>query len=514
MGNKFKSFGLIGLGMVAGVTASMQFSAVAQKSQGLPLPLEELRQLSDVFGLIKSDYVEDVDDKKLVTEAISGMVASLDPHSVYLDKKAFKEMRESMLGKFVGIGIEVGIEDGYVKVVSPIEDSPAFKAGIQAGDLITRLDSTPIRGLTLDEAIKKMRGEPHSKIVLTLSRKGEDKPIIVPIVREEIRVQSVKAKMIEPGYAWLRVAQFQEPTVDDMARKLGTLYAQNPGIKGLVLDLRNDPGGVVPGAIGVSAAFLPKDAVVVSTNGQLPDSKQTFYARPEYYANRHGGDPLSKLPAALKTVPMVVLVNAGSASASEIVAGALQDYKRATVMGTQTFGKGSVQTLRQLTADTAVKLTTARYYTPHGRSIQARGIVPDMLVDETAEGDGLNSLRVREADLAKHLNNKDAEELPSALKHDELEEEQRIVALAKTRKPVEFGSKDDFQLAQAISFFKGQPVKLSTTESVRELDTKADAKLDTKSLTKSDSKPVAKPEAKPAGKPDGKPDGKSKPEKK
>ncbi|MES2264769.1 MAG: S41 family peptidase [Pseudomonadota bacterium] len=463
MGNKFNSFSLVGLGMVAGIAASMQFSAVAQKPGGLPLPLEELRQLSDVFGLIKSDYVENVDDKKLVTEAISGMVASLDPHSVYLDKKAFKEMRETMLGKFVGIGIEVGLEDGYVKVVSPIEDSPAFKAGIKAGDLITRLDNTPIRGLSLDEAIKKMRGEPHSKVVLTLSRKGEDKPVIVPIVREEIRVQSVKAKMIEPGYAWLRISQFQEPTVDDLARKLGALYAQNPNIKGLVLDLRNDPGGVVPGAIGVSAAFLPKDAVVVSTNGQLADSKQTFYARAEYYAGRHaGGDPLAKLPAALKTVPMVVLVNSGSASASEIVAGALQDYKRAIVMGSQTFGKGSVQTLRQLSADTAVKLTTARYYTPHGRSIQARGIVPDMPVDETADGDGLNSLRVREADLVKHLGNTDDKELPSVpLKNDELEEEQRIAALARSRKPVEFGGKDDFQLNQALNHFKGLPVKLA-----------------------------------------------------
>jgi len=472
MGNKFKSLGLVGLGMVAGIAASMQFSAIAQKPMGTPLPLEELRQLSDVFGLIKSDYVENVDDKKLVTDAISGMVASLDPHSVYLDKKAFREMRETMLGKFVGIGIEVGMEDGYVKVVSPIEDSPAFKAGIKAGDLITRLDNEPIRGLTLDEAIKKMRGEPHSKIVLTLSRKGEDKPIVVPIVREEIRVQSVKAKMVDPDYAWLRISQFQEPTVDDMARKLSALYAQNPGIKGLVLDLRNDPGGVVPGAIGVSAAFLPKDAVVVSTNGQLPDSKQTYYGRSEFYASRGHGDPLAKLPAALKDVPMVVLVNSGSASASEIVAGALQDHKRAIIMGTQTFGKGSVQTLRQLTADTAVKLTTARYYTPQGRSIQARGIVPDMLVDETADGEGLNGLRLREADLAHHLHNKDGDEVPSA-KVDELEEELRLSALAKNQKPVEFGGKDDFQLQQALNHFKGVPVKLSKTEVVRDLDTSA-----------------------------------------
>jgi carboxyl-terminal processing protease len=483
MGIKFKSVGLIGLGMVAGVAASMQFSAVAQKA-GTPLPLEELRQLSEVFGLIKTDYVEQVDDKKLVQDAIAGMVASLDPHSVYLDKKAFKEMRETVAGKFVGIGIEVGMEDGYVKVVSPIEDSPAFKAGIKAGDLITRIDNTPLKGLSLDEAIKKMRGDPKSKITLTISRKNEDKPLIIPIVREEIHVQSVKAKMIEPGYAWLRISQFQEPTLDDMAKKLTKLYADNPNIKGLVLDLRNDPGGVVPGAIGVSAAFLPKDTVVVSTNGQLIDSQQTFYARPEYYAGRHGGDALAKLPAGLKTVPMVVLVNGGSASASEIVAGALQDYKRAIVMGSQTFGKGSVQTLRQLTADTAVKLTTARYYTPNGRAIQAKGIVPDVLVDETAEGDPLNALRLREADLDKHLSNGAVQEESHAARRDEAEEEQRLIALAKKQKPVEFGTKDDFQLAQALNHFKGLPVQL--------------AKAEAEHPPVADVKPDLKPESKPA----------------
>ncbi len=466
MSSKFKNFGLISLGMIAGVVGSMQFDAMAQKNAGAPLPVDELRQLADVFGLIKSDYVENVEDKKLLTEAISGMVASLDPHSAYLDKKAFKELREGTQGKFVGLGIEVGMEDGYVKVISPIEDSPAYKAGIKAGDLITRLDSTPVKGMTLDEAVKRMRGEPQTKITLTVARKEEDKPLLITIVRQEIRVQSVKSKVIEPGYAWLRVAQFQEPTVEDLAKKITAIYAQDPNIKGLVLDLRNDPGGVLPGAIGVSAVFLPKDVAVVSTNGQLPDSKATFYARREFYGTRSLGDPLSRLPEAVKNVKMVVLVNSGSASASEIVAGALQDYKRATIMGSQTFGKGSVQTIRQLSADTAVKLTTARYYTPNGRSIQARGIVPDLMVDENADGDGLNGLRLREADLTKHLSNDKDKESEVRNKVDELEEEQRLSALDKKRKPLEFGSKDDFQLAQAINHLKGLPVKVAKTKVV------------------------------------------------
>jgi carboxyl-terminal processing protease len=466
MGNKIKNFGLIGLGMVAGVAASFQFSAAAQKDLDSPLPLEELRQLADVYGLIKSDYVEPVEDKKLLSEAISGMVASLDPHSVYLDRKAFREMRESVEGHFVGLGIEVAMEDGYVKIVSPIEDTPAYRAGIKAGDLITRIDNTPIKGMSLDDAIRRMRGVPHSKVTLTIARRGEDKPWIVPVTREEIRVQSVKAKIVQPGYGWLRVSQFQELTVEELTSKINELYAKEPKLKGLVLDLRNDPGGLLPAAIGVSAAFLPKEQVVVSTKGQLPDSNQTFYGRSEFYAAKAGSDPLAKLPAAVKTVPLVVLVNTGSASASEIVAGALQDYKRATVIGTQTFGKGSVQTLRQLSADTAVKLTTARYYTPGGRSIQATGITPDLVVDETAEGDGLNSLRVREADLERHLpGDGEAKMVPAQAKRDELEEEQRALALLKNRKPLEFGARDDFQLAQAINHFKGLPVRLAKADS-------------------------------------------------
>jgi len=459
MGNKVKNLGLIGLGMVAGAVASLQFSAHAQQGLGAPLPLEELRQLADVYGLIKTDYVEPVADKKLLSEAISGMVAALDPHSVYLDEKAFREMRENVQGKFVGVGIEVASEDGYVKVVAPIEDAPAHRAGIKAGDLITRVDNVPVRGMSLDEAVKRMRGKPQSTVTLTIARRGEERPWVVSVVREEIRVQSVKARMIEPGYAWLRISQFQEATLEELAKKAGALYAQDPNIKGLVLDLRNDPGGLLPGAIGVSAAFLPaENPVIVSTKGQLPDSNHTYYGRRENYAR--GADPLAALPQAIKTVPMVVLVNGGSASASEIVAGALQDYKRAIVMGGQTFGKGSVQTLRQLSETTAVKLTTARYYTPKGRSIQATGIAPDMAVDETAEGDALAVLRVRESDLRRHLPGEQDAALVKTRSVDPAEQ-QRALALLKDRKPLEFGGKDDFQLAQALNYFKGLPVKLA-----------------------------------------------------
>jgi carboxyl-terminal processing protease len=476
MGNKLKNLGLISLGVVAGVAASVQFTAHAQKGGALsdqaaasaPLPLDELRQLADVYALIKSDYVEKVDDRKLLSEAIAGMVSSLDPHSVYLDEKDFEEMQETVQGKFVGVGIEVAMEDGYVKIVTPIEDTPAFRAGIRAGDLITRIDNVPVKGLSLDEAIKRMRGEPHSKVLLTIARRGTDAPWVVPVEREEIRMQSVKAKLIEPGYGWVRISQFQEETLGELVEKLKGLYAQNPALKGLVLDLRNDPGGLLPSAIGVSAAFLPKNEVIVSTKGQLPESNAVFYGRREFYAERPGADPLATLPAALKSVPVVVLVNTGSASASEIVAGALQDYKRAIVLGSQTFGKGSVQTLHQLTDTTAVKLTTARYYTPKGRSIQALGIVPDLKVDETPDGDGLNATQVREADLDHHLENegqsKGKSAAAAAQRRDEVEEEQRAQALHKHTKPPEFGGKDDFQLAQAINHFKGLPVRLAKAD--------------------------------------------------
>ena len=464
MGSTLKNSGLVSLGAIAGIAISMQFSALAQKPVEPGMPLEELRQLADVYGLIKSDYVEKVEDKKLLTEAISGMVASLDPHSAYLDKKAYSELREGTEGKFVGLGIEIAVsEEGYIKIVAPIEDSPAYRAGIKAGDLITRIDTFTIQGLGIDEAVKKMRGEPGTKVTLTILRKDEPLPLAMTIAREEIIQKSVKGKVVEPGYAWLRISQFQEPTVDDMVAKIKWLYKQDPQLKGLVLDLRNDPGGLLQGAVGVSAAFLPKGAEIVSTNGQLPEYKFSYTGRPEFYSIRGGTDALAQLPAGLKSIPMAVLVNTGSASASEIVAGALQDYKRAAIIGSQTFGKGSVQTIRPLTSETAVKLTTARYYTPKGRSIQARGIVPDYHVDENADGDGLNALRTREADLEKHLSNdRDKEDVRGA--RDQVEEQLRILAIERKRKPLEYGSADDFQLMQALNYLKGLPMQMSKSE--------------------------------------------------
>ncbi len=465
MGSKLKVAGWLALGAVAGALTTMQFQAIARSSVSA-LPLEELQQLAAVFGMVKSDYVEPVDEKKLINDAIAGMVSGLDPHSQFFDKKSFKEFREGTSGRFVGVGIEIGMEDGLVKVVSPIEGSPAFRAGLKSGDLITKIDDTVVKGLTMDQAVKKMRGEPNTKVVLTVFRKAESRSFPVTIVREEIRVQSVRAKMVEPGYGWLRVSQFQDRTVEDFARKLEDLYKQDPNLKGLVLDLRNDPGGLLEGAVAISAAFLPSDVVVVSTNGQIADSKATFKASPEYYLRRGGSDPLKRLPEAVKKVPLVVLVNEGSASASEIVAGALQDHKRATIMGSQTFGKGSVQTVRQLGPDTALKITTARYYTPSGASIQAKGIVPDVMLDETAEGNVFAALRVREADLEKHIAGQ-AEQKDEAREKAREEARKKLEAEAAKRaeiKPLpEFGSPEDFQLAQALNRLKGKPVLVSKT---------------------------------------------------
>ncbi|MCA3253716.1 MAG: S41 family peptidase [Pseudomonadota bacterium] len=473
MGSKLKVAGLLAIGAVAGALTTMQLTAVARSSLA-PLPLEELQQLAAVFSIVKSEYVEAVDEKKLISDAISGMVGGLDPHSQYFDRKSFREFRENTGGKFVGIGIEMGMEDGVVRVVSPIEGSPAFRAGLKPGDLITRIDDTPVKGLSVDQAVRRMRGEPNTKVNLTVFRKSESRTFPVTIVREEIRMQSVRARMVEPGYGWVRVSQFQDRTVDDFVRKVGELYQQDPNLKGLVLDLRNDPGGLLDGAIALSAAFLPDDVVVVTTNGQLPESRATFRASPEFYTRRGGPDPLKRLPAALKKVPLVVLVNEGSASASEIVAGALQDHKRATIMGAQTFGKGSVQTVRPLSPETAVKLTTARYYTPAGKAIQAKGIVPDVFLDETAEGNVFAALRTREADLEKHLSGADEKKDPERDKAREEARRKLEEQMARSKEPPkplpEFGSAEDWPLQQALNQLRGLPVVASKTAAERKAE--------------------------------------------
>ena len=454
MKGRIKSFGLIFVGAIAGILVSLNFQAIGQLATRSPLPVEELRSFTEVFGAIKQNYVEPVEDKKLITEAINGMLAGLDPHSAYLDAEAFKELQVGTQGQFGGLGIEVGMEDGFVKVISPIEDTPAYRAGIKPGDLIVKLDDEQVKGMTLNDAVKRMRGKPNTQIVLTIARKGEPQPIIVTLTRAVIKVQSVKSKVIEPGYGWIRVSQFQEATADNMARQLETMFKQG-NLKGLVLDLRNDPGGLLYGAVAISAAFLPNKALVVSTDGRTEDARKKFYATNEDYLRGAKDDMLRNLPAAVKSVPMVVLVNGGSASASEIVAGALQDHKRATVIGTQTFGKGSVQTIMPLGNNTAIKLTTARYYTPSGRSIQAKGITPDLIIEEP----GTAQARVREADLQRHLNNGEEKTAKPATVKPAATPPAAPATPAEPPKPIELGSKDDFQLVQAIAFLKGEPVK-------------------------------------------------------
>lgn len=454
-----KKFSLILAGFVAGAFVTLQIPAIAGKDARNSLPIEDLRTFAEVFNAIKQGYVEPVEDKKMIANAISGMLSNLDPHSAYLDADAFKELQVGTQGEFGGLGIEVGMEDGLVKVISPIEDTPAFRAGLKAGDLIFKLDDTAVKGLTLSEAVKRMRGKPQTSIRLSILRKGENKPLEISLVREIIKVQSVKSKLVEPGYGWVRITQFQENTGAALSKHLNDLYKAGP-LKGLVLDLRNDPGGLLNSAVAVSAAFLPANVKVVSTDGRTEDAKQEYLARPEDYLRGTREDFLRSLPPEVKKVPMVVLVNAGSASASEIVAGALQDHKRAVLMGIQTFGKGSVQTVLPLTSNTAIKLTTARYYTPSGRSIQAKGITPDIVVEETPNGS--SGTRLREADLEKHLlNDRDATaNQPVAGKSSNKGKDKKSEETEEETPPakMEFATKSDYQFTQALNLLKGSRI--------------------------------------------------------
>jgi len=461
MAGYFGKLALVGFaGVLTGAALTLNYSAMADKESAAPLPVEELRAFTDVFARIKSDYVEEVDDKKLINEAINGMLSGLDPHSAYLDVEGFKDLQVGTQGEFGGLGIEVGMEDGFVKVVSPIEDTPAYRAGLKTGDLIIKLDDTPVKGMTLNDAVKRMRGKPGTQIGLTLLRKGEQKPITVKLTRAVIKIRSVKFKLLDPGYGYVRVTQFQEHTGDLLVESLQKMYKENKEpLKGLILDLRNDPGGLLNGAVAVSAAFIKPDALVVYTEGRTEDAKMRLTASRENYLRPMQTDFLKNLPEGVKSVPMVVLVNGGSASASEIVAGALQDHKRAVIMGTQTFGKGSVQTILPLGNSTAIKLTTARYYTPSGRSIQAKGIEPDIIVDDPLNPSD-ESMNVKEADLEKHLSNGQEQEAPARQDLPKQDKDQKPGKDAKPgeRKPLEPGevvSKDDYQVSQALNLLKG-----------------------------------------------------------
>ena len=396
------------------------------------IPFEELRAFTEVFHRIKSNYVEEVDDKVLLENAIQGMLTGLDPHSGYLTPEVYQEIQIGTTGEFGGLGIEVGMDNGFVKVIAPIDDTPAQRAGIQAGDLIVRLDDTPVKGMTLTEAVKIMRGKPGTSIKLTIVRETEDKPLTIIIVRDIIKVKSVKSRNLEPGYGYIRISHFQTHTGEDLEKAIKAIKTENQeNINGLVLDLRNNPGGVLNAAVAVADTFL-SHGLIVYTEGRVADASLKFTATS---------------PDSLDSAPIVVLVNGGSASASEIVAGALQDHKRAVIMGTKTFGKGSVQTILPMNNDAALKLTTARYYTPMGRSIQAEGILPDIVLNkiEIASIELNDDLRVTEANLARHLDNEDSNQSENETEHN----------VSKSTKEEEPLVKQDYAVYEALNLLKG-----------------------------------------------------------
>lgn len=409
MANTTRKLLLVLLGAVIGVTLTLGHAVLAEdenRETAEELPLDQLRTFTDVYSRIKDNYVEEIDDEELLEYAIEGMLNGLDPHSSYLNQEAFRELQIGTEGEFGGLGIEVTMEDGFVRVVAPIDGTPAARAGVKAGDLIVRLDDKPVKGMTLNDAVQKMRGEPGTDIDLMIVREGEDKPMKLTITRDTIEVTSVDSRMLEPGYGYLRVSHFQSNTQEAVDKAIRDLKDEaDDDLRGLVLDLRNNPGGVLSAAVSVSDTFL-EDGLIVYTEGRIKDSKLRYSARP--------GD-------AIDGAPMIVLVNEGSASASEIVAGALQDHERGLVVGKQTFGKGSVQTIQDLQNGGALKLTTARYFTPDGRSIQAEGIEPDIATGAyeltSVDEDEMGALT--EADLAQHLTNPNGEDQPGMIEDED-----------------------------------------------------------------------------------------------
>jgi len=436
MSKQVKTVLVLVFGIVVGVSVSLTSSVLADRKTATSsgLPLNELRNFSDIFARIKSDYVEEVDDKTLLENAIRGMLTGLDPHSTYLTPDEYKELKIGTTGKFGGLGIQVGMEDGFVKVISPIDDTPAFRAGIQAGDLIIRLDDKSVKGMTLNDAVKIMRGEPGTDIKLTVIREGADKPLTITITRAIISVKSVKSRMLEDSYGYVRISNFQSKTARDLVSEVTKLKKENKDeLKGLVLDLRNNPGGVLTAAADVADAFINQGKLVF-TRGRIENSEFEFNAKP--------GDIMNG-------APMVVLINGGSASASEIVAGALQDHRRAVVVGRKSFGKGSVQTIQELRNGGAVKITTARYFTPKGRSIQGEGISPDIELERYNISDSKDdpSLHIKESDLNGSISNptKSQEAIRKAEEEGKKEDE---------KKP-HLKASDDFQLYEALIILKG-----------------------------------------------------------
>ncbi len=412
----------LGLPVSGAIAAETNASEEQAVNPELParLPLNELRVFAEAFNRVSSAYVEEINDKELLESAIRGMLSQLDPHSAYLDQDSFSSLQETTTGNYGGLGLEVGLEDGFIRVISPMDDTPADKAGLRSGDLIIELDDKPVKGMSLNTAIENMRGEPGSNIKLTVLREGEPTPNDVTITREVIKVASVRHRIIEDGYGYLRIAQFQSGTGPEVGKALTSLQESGP-LRGLIMDLRNNPGGVLQAAVEVSDLFV-EEGLIVYTTGRVDNADLKFSATKK---------------DTLVDVPIVVLVNEGSASASEIVAGALQDQQRAVIMGTTTFGKGSVQTILPLNNEKAIKLTTALYFTPNGRSIQAEGIVPDIWVDRStvtrSEG---KSWRPKEKDLPNHLDNADEAKPVEVHANGEL-------------------ASQDYQLNEALTLLKG-----------------------------------------------------------
>ncbi len=427
MNNTVKTVLLLCTGAVVGISLTLTQGVSAGREPTSELPLSELQTFVEILNRDQQDYVEQIDDDALLESAIRGMLSGLDPHSAYLDAQEFKDITVSTSGKFGGLGIEVQGQNGFVRVIAPIDDTPAQRAGVEAGDLIIKVNDKAVKGLTLTESVRLMRGEPGTKVTLDVVREGEAQPLQIDIVRDIIEVRSVRSRMLEPNYGYLRISTFTGGTGRLLEEELQKLRARNDGaLRGLVLDLRTNPGGVLNAAVDVSDAFLNRGEIV-SIKGRSNQANRTFNATP--------GDLLDG-------VPLVVLINEASASASEIVAGALQDHSRAVLVGAKTFGKGSVQTIVPLKNDAAIKLTTARYYTPSGRSIQAEGIDPDIAIERVKVEKRDGPKAITEADLAGRLDNDQLDDLLEAEDDAELKSDPNL-------------AENDFGLFEALNILKG-----------------------------------------------------------